>query len=153
MNFFRNVEKNYRRPGRGRLFLIALDHAVADAGFGEDVGGLGGVFFDLAADVGHVDAEDLVVAAGAGAPELLDEIVVGQDLARVQAEEGDELVLVLGEAGVAAGDVDAVLAVVDGEVGSGEDAGIGYGGWGPWTTRGRCGGWSCRPCRAGRGRG
>ena len=73
MIFFRNVEKNYRRPGRGRLLLIAFDHAVADAGFGEDVGGLGGVFFDLAADVGHVDAEDLVVAAGAGAPELFDE--------------------------------------------------------------------------------
>ena len=90
INFFRNGEKIYRRPGRGRLrFLIAFDHAVADAGFGEDVGGLGGVFFDLAADVGHVDAEDLVVAAGAGAPELFDEVVVGQDFARVQAEEGD----------------------------------------------------------------
>ena len=46
----------------------------------------------------------------------------------MQAEEGDELVLVLGEAGVAAGDVDAVLAVVDGEVARGEDAGIGDGG-------------------------
>ena len=46
----------------------------------------------------------------------------------MQAEEGDELVLVLGEAGVAAGDVDAVLAVVDGEVARGEDAGIGHGG-------------------------
>ena len=33
INFFRNGEKIYRRPGRGRLrFLIAFDHAVADAG-------------------------------------------------------------------------------------------------------------------------
>ena len=95
MIFFRNVEKNYRRPGRGRLFLIAFDHAVADAGFGEDVGGLGGVFFDLAADVGHVDAEDLVVAAGAGAPELLDEIIICQDLARVQAEQRNQLIFCL----------------------------------------------------------
>ena len=56
--------------------LVALDHAIADAGLGEDILRLGRIFFDLAADVRHVDAEDLVVAAGAGAPELFDEIVV-----------------------------------------------------------------------------
>ena len=43
-----------------------LQHPVSDAQFCQDVFGLGGVFLQLAADVGHVDPQDLVVAALVG---------------------------------------------------------------------------------------
>ena len=92
--------------------LVALDHAIADAGLGEDILRLGRIFFDLAADVRHVDAEDLVVAPGARTPQLLDEIVVGQNLARVQAQQGHELIFVLRQLRVDARNVDAVLLTV-----------------------------------------
>ena len=51
----------------------ALRHAVADAHLCEEILRLGGIFFDLPADVGHVYPENLVVAAGPGAPQLLDD--------------------------------------------------------------------------------
>ena len=106
---------------------LALDHAVADADLGEDIGGLGRIFLDLAADVRHVDAQDLVVAAGAGASERADEIVIRQHLARVQAEKGDELILVLREHRILPCNVDAVLCIVDGEIARPENAGVGDG--------------------------
>ena len=56
----------------------------------EEVFRLGGIFFDLAADIGHVDPENLIVAAGAGAPQLLDDVIVGQDPAGVLAEQGHD---------------------------------------------------------------
>ena len=49
---------------------IALRHAVAHACLGEDVLRLSGVLFDFAADVGHIDAENLVVGIGAGTPQF-----------------------------------------------------------------------------------
>ena len=53
--------------------LISLDHAVADTDLGEDIARLGGGFLYLAADVRHVDTQGLIVALGAGAPQLLDD--------------------------------------------------------------------------------
>ena len=59
----------------------ALRHAVADAHLCEEILRLGGIFFDLPADVGHVYPENLVVAAGPGAPQLLDNEIIRQNLA------------------------------------------------------------------------
>src|SRR5699024_12246233 len=47
------------------------DLTVADAHFREKILRLGGILLDLPADIGHVHPEDLVVAAGPGAPQLL----------------------------------------------------------------------------------
>ena len=44
---------------------IRLRHAVADAYLGKEVFRLGGIFFDLAADIGHVDPELAVSHIGA----------------------------------------------------------------------------------------
>ena len=45
----------------------------------------------------------------------------------MQAEQGDELIFILGQIGVDAVHEHAVLAVVDGQCACGEDAGIGHG--------------------------
>ena len=104
--------KNSRPNGRLCVFSVGLAHPVADAYLGEDVLRLGGVFLEFAADVRHVDAEDLAVFLGAQAPELAEHVVVGQDAARVEAEHGDYLVLVLREVHALAVHEDAALFVV-----------------------------------------
>ena len=65
------VKYKYRR-GTPRRYLsiskksVALPHAVAHAYLGEDVLGLAGRLLDLAADIGHVHPQDLVVGLGLG---------------------------------------------------------------------------------------
>ena len=115
------MRRKQKKPRRTSFF------AKLYADLGEDIGGLGRIFLDLAADVRHVDAQDLVIAAGAGAPERADEIVIRQHLARVQAEKGDELILVLREHRILPCNVDAVLCIVDGEIARPENAGVGDG--------------------------
>lgn len=44
-------------------------------------------FFNFPADVGHVDAQDFVVALGAGPPELLHEKVIGQHTSGIFAQQ------------------------------------------------------------------
>ena len=59
--------------------------AVAYAYLGEEVFRLSGIFFNLAADVGHVDPKNLVIAAGPGPPQLLDDGIIGHHTASVLA--------------------------------------------------------------------
>ena len=70
-----------------RPFL--LRHPIPHADLGEDVAGLVGVGLDLSADAGHVDAEDLVVGAGGGAPQLAEHGLIGQHPPGVLAQQGD----------------------------------------------------------------
>ena len=104
---------------------VALPHAVAHAHLREDVLRVAGGRLDLAADVGHVHPQDLVVGLGLGAPQLADDEVVGQDLAGVLAQQGHDLVLVDGETGVFAVHQYLMLVVVDGQVAGDELAGLG----------------------------
>ena len=62
-----NVKKLLKPPsGNGRrLFVSVIQHPVADAQLGVDILGFGGVFPQFAADVGHVDAQDLVAVVAA----------------------------------------------------------------------------------------
>ena len=52
--------RSFRRSPLFVAFLVC--HAVAHADLGEDVSRLVGIGFDFAADVGHMNAEDFVVA-------------------------------------------------------------------------------------------
>ena len=96
--------------------LMAVGHAVADADLREDILRLDRVRLDLAADVRHVYAQELVVPADAGAPELLHHGLVGEYLPGVPAEQRHDLVLVRRQVRVLAGEKDAVLVVVDAQV-------------------------------------
>ena len=81
-------KKRMKKPGWDLFMRLcgrrsgsaALRHAVADAHLCEEILRLGGIFFDLPADVGHVYPENLVVAAGPGAPQLLDDEIIRQNL-------------------------------------------------------------------------
>ena len=86
---------------------------------------MAGILFDLAADVGHVDAKDLVVGLGLGAPQLADDEVVGQHLSGVLAQQGHDLILVDGELGILAVHQHLMLVVINGQVAGGELAGLG----------------------------
>ena len=58
---------NYVSFAKGDFSVsIALTHAVTHAYLGKEILGMTGILFDLAADVGHVDAQDLVVGLGLG---------------------------------------------------------------------------------------
>ena len=74
-----------------------LQHTVSDAQFCQDVFGLGGVFLQLAADVGHVDSKDLVVIVHVGAPDGIHDVTVGQDSAGILCLKCEQLVLNLGQ--------------------------------------------------------
>ena len=75
----------FKRSAKGRASV--LQHAVSDAEFGVDVPGFGGVLLEFAADVGHVDTEDLVaVVAAVWAPDVLQNEVVGQHLPGVDVK-------------------------------------------------------------------
>ena len=106
------LDLSMRSCGR-RSGSVALGHAVADAHLCKQILRLGGVFFDFPADVGHVHPEDLVVAAGPGAPQLLDDEIIRQDLACVFAQQGHDAELAEGEMDVFPADTDLVLVVVD----------------------------------------
>ena len=99
---------------------VALPHAVAHTDLGEDVLRLAGLILNLAADVRHVHAEDLVVGLGLRPPELADDEVIGQHLARVFAEQGDDLILVDRELGVLTALEHLVLVIVDRQLADGE---------------------------------
>ena len=54
-----------------------------------------------------------------------DEVVVGQNLARVQAQQGHELIFVLRQLRVDTRDIDAVLVIVDEQVAGLKFTGVG----------------------------
>ena len=66
-------------------FSVPLDHPVSHADFGGDVLRIGGILFDLSADVAHVHAQDLSIRIRIRPPDALDHEVVREHAARMLA--------------------------------------------------------------------
>ena len=82
-----------------------------------DILGLGGVLLQLAADIGHIDPQDLVAAAAAvRPPDVLQDEVVGEHLPGVDGQQLDDLELVLGEVDLLPRQEHLVPGQVDGQV-------------------------------------
>lgn len=83
------------------LFLrppLAFPHPISHADLREDISRLSRIGLQLPADVGHIYPQDLVVViVRVGAPDVVDDVVIGEDAAAVFGQQGDQLVLDLGE--------------------------------------------------------
>ena len=108
------------KPQAALSSSFVFEHSITHADLREDIFGRGGVFLDLAADICHVDTQDLVVGLGLGPPDLLDEVVVGQDLPCIFAEQRHDLEFVERQVDVLPVDEHMVLVVVDREIPDGE---------------------------------
>ena len=104
-----------RHGNSRRDSAVGFRHTVADADFRKEIFRLGGVFLDFAADVGHIDPENLIVAAGPGAPELLDDVIIGQNPTGVLAQKGHDAELAEGQFGVFTPDEHLMLIIVNGQ--------------------------------------
>ena len=62
--------------------------AIAHSGLGEDVAGAGGVCFEFVAEVADVDPQHMGLFQIGRAPDLLENLAVGQDLAGVGDQAG-----------------------------------------------------------------
>src|SRR6185295_6555404 len=93
-----------------RRGLRALQ-AVTDAGFGADEVAAGGL--ELAAQVGHVDAQVLGLAGVLRAPDLEQELLPGHDAAGARGQHGEELELDRGQVDLGVRDEDAPRRLVD----------------------------------------
>ena len=93
-----------------------FQHPVADAQLGEDIFGIGGILLELAADVGHVHPEDLIAGAAVGAPDVLQNEIIGENLARMDAQKLQNLELVLGEVDLLPVQQHLVLGDVHGQI-------------------------------------
>src|SRR5581483_8633815 len=100
------------RSGFGR---VAVDEAVADAGLGDETGAVG-VLAQLFAQLVGVDAEVLRLAGGGGAPHLGQDAAVGQHLAGVARQQGEEGELLRREVDGLPADTDPVPRQVDADV-------------------------------------
>ena len=94
-------------------FLVSLDHSISHADLREDVFRLGGVFFDLPADVRHVHAEDLVVICLVRPPDFANQVIIGQHAPGEAPQQRDQLEFVLRQPRVAPVDIHAVFVIVD----------------------------------------
>jgi hypothetical protein len=61
--------------------------AVAHAWFGEDVTGAGGFRFQLAAELGDVDAQVIRFRAVGWAPDILEQLLLGDQAAAIADED------------------------------------------------------------------
>ena len=95
--------------GRG----VSVADAVADAGDGDDVAGVAGVFIELAAESSDVGAEGAPAAGGVHAPDVAEELCVRDDIAGVEGELAEQFVFGGGELDGLSGEGNAALAVVD----------------------------------------
>src|SRR5215472_2927249 len=83
---------------------------VADAGFGQQMAGPGGVEFQLAAQPGHVKAQVVGVALVSGSPDFAEQEPGADELARVSGQDLDQPPF-------GAGEVDGLGSVVHGAPG------------------------------------
>ena len=67
-------------------------HAVTDAGFGKNILRLARIFFELAADVCHIDAQDFVAAVHIRAPDILHNGAVSQYFAGMLCQVCDNII-------------------------------------------------------------
>ena len=72
--------------------FLAEPEAVADAGFGEEVAGWGGVGFEFVAQVAHVDAQVVAAFGVAGAPDGAQELRGSHHAAGVADQDGEQAV-------------------------------------------------------------
>ena len=63
---------------------------VANTGFGQQVAGASRVHLQFAPELGHVDAEVVCLVGVRGAPHVKEELAMGQDLASVADERGQQ---------------------------------------------------------------
>src|SRR5437667_2807192 len=70
-----------------RPLPLARDPAIADPGFGQDEPRVRGVVAELLAELTHIDAQVVALAAVALTPDLTQEVLLCQELARVADEE------------------------------------------------------------------
>ena len=57
--------------------IVICCHAVTNTDFSEDISRLIRIRFNLATDAGHVNTQNLVVAAGGGPPQFLQHEFIG----------------------------------------------------------------------------
>ena len=81
------------RSGRGFGLCFAPGHAVADARLGEDVGGVAGVFAQLAAELADDGAHGPQIAAALLSPDPCQQLLVGQHTPGAGREFGQHPVL------------------------------------------------------------
>ncbi len=88
------LETSARSCGRGLCepFALIIDEAIANTAFGEDVFGVGGVFFDFFAKVVDVQADVVGFVAVFVAPDFDKNLVVGEDEACILHEVIEEAV-------------------------------------------------------------
>lgn len=96
--------------------IIAFHHTVADADLCENVLGFRRVLFDLAANVCHVDPQDLVSALALRTPQFTEDVIISEYSPRTPCQQGNNAVLVLGQMAVFTRDEHLMLVIIDGEV-------------------------------------
>src|SRR5215207_3967205 len=81
-----------------RLRTLFITEPVADAAHGEQILGLTGVALHLLAQVADVNVDRPRVAIGGIAPDLLEQLLTGEDPPRGGCERGEDLELDVGQA-------------------------------------------------------
>ncbi len=92
------------------------EETVADAADGDEVAGVGGVVFDVAAEADDEVVDGASVGVFVDAPDLFENLFAGDDLAFVLGEVAEEVGLHQGEAGDAVGGDDLEGVEADGAV-------------------------------------
>ena len=82
---------------RAQSLAARIDQSQADAGFGRDVAGIGGVIAELGAQLGDQDPQVVRVGRVGRAPELAQQLRLGQDPATVPEQQREQSPLFPGE--------------------------------------------------------
>ena len=72
--------------------VFIFQHAVTNADFSEYILGLSRIFFNFAADICHIDPQDLVIAVRVRPPDGAHEIAVGQYPSGILCQQCQKLV-------------------------------------------------------------
>ena len=96
-----------------RIWSVALGHAVADARRGKDILGIGGAVVQLAADGFYDGAQRPQVAAIVRAPDLLQQMSVGQHAAGVACKRDQHPVLGRGQRHCSCANGNEAFGIVD----------------------------------------
>src|SRR5207244_1758879 len=100
-------------------FSVSLQ-TIANARFGEQITRPRGIPLQLVAKLAHVDAQVMALVSEARAPDLFQELAMGEDLARVLDEDREEVVLracdvhlILADEHAAGAEIDLQLSAVE----------------------------------------
>ena len=109
-------EEEIKNQAGRPLSVVASGHAVADAWFGKDVGGIGCVVAQFLAESFDCGSKWPQVEGTGQAPDMLHEMVVGQGSAGAGGEVGEQPVFQRFQADGTAGEGNGVFGVVDSEI-------------------------------------